>query len=620
MTVTRAAQGGEIEGLKFERVWPMLQLMGWCEGVGAFDEQLFVPPARPGRRAAPDGGLTMESVLRFISESEEMQEKLALAQSAWDGWEDPSALLGLGEDEDEDEAEACPSVRSPPLSASKGAAAARPAAAEPAEAEPAEARLAAPRPKPAAAKPKPVAAKPKPAAAKPAAPKPAAPKPAAPKPAARKPDAPKPDAPKPAARKPDAPKPAAPEPATPLEEPVGAPTGASSSPASRSAVEDRTASDKLAASPPSRPGSALGKRPRHVEPSGGASSSTSSSSSNKVFRLAETGQVRPRPDNLPDGAQWTDRLERLVGKLGGWGVLEGREVLEGSNSLQAHNGKRRSAAPGGAEGAACSGAGAQCSGAGGQERAQYGRANAALVTACLDKAKVGQEDLFMDIGSGIGSVVLQAAAMTGCKAVGIELLEPRHRASQRLKRAHDEEQITDTQLQLGDFSHPTFAESITRSTVLFVNNARGTFAERCVKAGNTTLDSHVARLCRLTQEGTRIITMDRLRDLETAEMKDVFKMETFISPKRPASWTESKINFHLYTKKRDFWICSHCTLKNPLTDFDGLPLDVCNGCQEDPRGMQRAHYSQRERNARAVRDPTAAPASAARATPAASRY
>jgi hypothetical protein len=225
---------------------------------------------------------------------------------------------------------------------------------------------------------------------------------------------------------------------------------------------------------------------------------------------------------------------------------------------------------------------------------------------CIEKANIGPDDVFMDIGSGIGSVVLQAAAMTGCKAVGIELLEPRHRAALRLKEAHDEEQPTDTQFQHGDFSRPDFKNIITRSTVLFINNARSTFAERCVEAGAMTLDSHVARLCRLTKKGTRVIALDRLGDLETTGMKEVFKVETHRSPERPASWTESKIDVLVYTKICDKWTCSRCTNANPLTGVDDMPLDICVACGDDPNGMQRAHYPQRACKARAARDATPA--------------
>ena len=35
-------------------------------------------------------------------------------------------------------------------------------------------------------------------------------------------------------------------------------------------------------------------------------------------------------------------------------------------------------------------------------------------------------DIFIDIGHGIGSVVMQAAFTRGCESRGIELMEPRH--------------------------------------------------------------------------------------------------------------------------------------------------------------------------------------------------
>jgi hypothetical protein len=544
MTVTRAGQAGAAEGLSFDRLWPYLHQLGWKSVVGAFDEQLFVPPARPGRRGGySPGGLTMAGVLEFISENEELQKQLAVAQSVWSEWEDPTELLK--------QATVKPATSKPavPLAALAGS--------------PARRGVQVLRDKSPAAEP--------------------------------------------GLR-------ACANGSGRSADPAVPPTAASPNAASRCAVRDSSASDVEKTL--SSPGSDQRKRSRNVDPSGDAtifSSSSSSSNTNdhhdisvgglgegcgggdrsKVPRAAEPRRARLEP--ALDCKQWSARLERIVTTLGGWCVLEGREVLEGSNSLPALKGKRRGAPPGGAEVA------------GGQVRAQDGRATPALVAFCIEFAKIGSSDVFMDIGSGIGSVVLQVAAMTGCKAEGIELLEPRHRAALRLKEAHDKEQPTNTQFHHGDFSQPEFKDSITRSTVLFINNARSTFAERCVEAGAMTLDSHVARLCRLMKDGTRVITLDRLGDLETAEMKDVvFKVETKTSPEKPASWTESKIDVHLYTKHCDHWICSLCTTKNPLTGDDDMPLVVCGTCVEDPNGMQRAHYPQRERKARAMRDATPA--------------
>jgi hypothetical protein len=56
-------------------------------------------------------------------------------------------------------------------------------------------------------------------------------------------------------------------------------------------------------------------------------------------------------------------------------------------------------------------------------REVYGETNASLVQHIVETQKITAADTFFDLGSGIGQVVLQAAAMTGCRAFGVELMD-----------------------------------------------------------------------------------------------------------------------------------------------------------------------------------------------------
>ncbi|KAJ3751202.1 DOT1-domain-containing protein [Lentinula detonsa] len=53
----------------------------------------------------------------------------------------------------------------------------------------------------------------------------------------------------------------------------------------------------------------------------------------------------------------------------------------------------------------------------------YGEILPSLVHELLSLSKLNQDSLFMDLGSGVGNVVVQAALQTGCKSYGIELVE-----------------------------------------------------------------------------------------------------------------------------------------------------------------------------------------------------
>jgi hypothetical protein len=66
---------------------------------------------------------------------------------------------------------------------------------------------------------------------------------------------------------------------------------------------------------------------------------------------------------------------------------------------------------------------------------QYGIIVREAVEKMLDDVKLGAGDVFVDVGSGIGNVVLQAVAVTDCPmAVGVELLPSRLHASEKAER------------------------------------------------------------------------------------------------------------------------------------------------------------------------------------------
>ena len=51
--------------------------------------------------------------------------------------------------------------------------------------------------------------------------------------------------------------------------------------------------------------------------------------------------------------------------------------------------------------------------------AMYGAMNPLFIEDCVvQPSRLGRSDDFLDIGSGIGQVVIQVAATVGCKAIG----------------------------------------------------------------------------------------------------------------------------------------------------------------------------------------------------------
>ena len=108
----------------------------------------------------------------------------------------------------------------------------------------------------------------------------------------------------------------------------------------------------------------------------------------------------------------------------------------------------------------------------------YGETSPDLIDKILRNINLTEDQTFIDLGSGVGNVVLHVSALANCKHVyGIEYEE----TPATYARAMADEfrfwmrwygkQYSDFQLEQGDFlTHPTIDERIKEADVIFVNN------------------------------------------------------------------------------------------------------------------------------------------------------
>lgn len=129
-------------------------------------------------------------------------------------------------------------------------------------------------------------------------------------------------------------------------------------------------------------------------------------------------------------------------------------------------------------------------------------------------------DIFLDIGHGIGNTCIQAAFTAGCEARGIEVVYGRnsiaevfrdHLQSQHKENLH-QRKVGPVHLRHGrleDVEHREFlTEGVTRA---YVNNFNGVFAERSCKANQKWfLDDFVAGLFALMSPGSVLVTLHPL--------------------------------------------------------------------------------------------------------------
>jgi H3 lysine-79-specific histone-lysine N-methyltransferase len=107
----------------------------------------------------------------------------------------------------------------------------------------------------------------------------------------------------------------------------------------------------------------------------------------------------------------------------------------------------------------------------------YGETGKPIINEIIKRAPIKKEHTFLDLGSGIGNVLLQVACQTGCKAYGIELLDtPYQYAKRQLGEYKARMQMYGrspgtVHVRKGDFlEDPKVHKVIERADVIFVNN------------------------------------------------------------------------------------------------------------------------------------------------------
>eukprot|EP00588_Corethron_pennatum_P000542 CAMPEP_0194293152 /NCGR_PEP_ID=MMETSP0169-20130528/47278_1 /TAXON_ID=218684 /ORGANISM="Corethron pennatum, Strain L29A3" /LENGTH=532 /DNA_ID=CAMNT_0039041567 /DNA_START=155 /DNA_END=1753 /DNA_ORIENTATION=+ len=218
-----------------------------------------------------------------------------------------------------------------------------------------------------------------------------------------------------------------------------------------------------------------------------------------------------------------------------------------------------------------------------QSRAQYGRFLPQATEEIFNLVGLKKGDTFLDIGSGIGLVVLQAAATRGCKSRGLELMKGRMEMANKLHKglnssihkvdpSVDAEKIQDLiDLRRGDLTDPANLEFLTSVDVVFVNNYECIFSAR--SGGGTkkaSLDDHIAALFTKMPVGCQCVTLEPLyvlgksrseantsrkkRGLEPRDDSSFFEYRQLFSTLNPdeiVSWGSAggkKFAYHLYTR------------------------------------------------------------------------
>ncbi|KAJ2559589.1 Nucleosomal histone H3-Lys79 methylase [Coemansia sp. RSA 1933] len=166
----------------------------------------------------------------------------------------------------------------------------------------------------------------------------------------------------------------------------------------------------------------------------------------------------------------------------------------------------------------------------------YGEILPALVNQIIGDAQITSDCVFVDLGCGIGNVVLQVAAQTGCQASGIEVMKVPARFAQRQAREFEHRMRQyrmdhgSVQVWRGDFCESVEVQRLLpKADVLLVNNY----------AFDGPLNQILLQMFLDLKEGTRIVS---LKPFVTPDHKinarNIHSPETILSVKRYAYWSQ----------------------------------------------------------------------------------
>jgi hypothetical protein len=176
----------------------------------------------------------------------------------------------------------------------------------------------------------------------------------------------------------------------------------------------------------------------------------------------------------------------------------------------------------------------------------YGEARPNLIREIIQRLKITQKDSFVDLGSGIGNVVMQVSMDTGCRAVGIEKELGRHQAAVRLLSqcrelqpdVHGRVEFYQQDLMVDDGD---IEKVLLRATVVFMNNY--SFGE---ELGLKVLDHFNA-----LQKDAIVVTLKSLFGRRKRRRNSgLLTLEfSFMGPKNGISWSANPIELFVYRKE-----------------------------------------------------------------------
>ncbi|XP_018787972.1 PREDICTED: histone-lysine N-methyltransferase, H3 lysine-79 specific [Bactrocera latifrons] len=184
----------------------------------------------------------------------------------------------------------------------------------------------------------------------------------------------------------------------------------------------------------------------------------------------------------------------------------------------------------------------------------YGETSYELVQQMIKHVNVTNDDTFIDLGSGVGQVVLQMAGSFPLKAcVGIEKADTPARYAERMDMFFRQfmawfgKRYCDYKLIKGDFLVDEHREKITSSSLVFVNNF----------AFGPNVDHQLKERFADLRDGARIVSSKsfcplnfRITDRNLSDIGTIMHVSEIPPLKGSVSWTCKPVSYYLHTIDR----------------------------------------------------------------------
>lgn len=185
----------------------------------------------------------------------------------------------------------------------------------------------------------------------------------------------------------------------------------------------------------------------------------------------------------------------------------------------------------------------------------YGELLTGFVSKILRQTRLGPKDIFIDLGSGVGNVVLQAALETGAESWGIEMM-PNPCALARLQRKEFRARTRlwglsagAVQLIQGDFTktpdNAAILEVLRKADVVLVNN----------QAFTPTLNDKLRDMFLDLKDGCRVVSLKpfvpeghRITARNISSIANLFVQEKYTYFSNAVSWTDQMGHYYIATK------------------------------------------------------------------------